>query len=67
MGNGGPYVTTAVYMFRGAHVYQEEPSRRTAGVAEVKAQERQGKPSPQTIGKAEVQAQTPKAPRGALR
>ena len=56
MNSGGPYVTTIVYMFYDAQVYQEEPSGPTAGVAKVKAQERQGKPLPLTTGKTEVQA-----------
>ena len=67
MSSGGPYVTTTVYMFHDTQVYQEEPSGPTAGLAKVKAQERQGKPSSLTTGKVEVQAQTPKVPGGAPR
>jgi hypothetical protein len=67
MSSGGPYVTTTVYMFHGAQVYQEEPSDPTTSVAEVKTQEHQGKPSPLATGKAEAQAQAPKALGGAPR
>ena len=56
MSSEGPYVTTIVCMFRGAQVYQEEPSDPIAGKAEAKTQEHRREPSPLIASKVEAQA-----------
>jgi hypothetical protein len=56
MSRKGSYITSIVYMCDDVQVYQEGPSRLTAGKVEAKTQECQGGSSPLIVSKVEDQA-----------